>query len=186
MAYPNLDLTVHLFTEPRTEWLGFDTSVSFGGNGIGFTHSILHDGHGPIGAISQILTVRPRDGSATTTAYRALGGGEPTCPAMRHSSSMAPAPCPRTTVSHGSRARVTGSMNAFHAVVSAAGIPRCPTADPFGGLRRREEQHRRGPGGRARRPGRPSGSRRRRSRTAAGHRGVAPRRATGALPLKST
>ncbi|HNM85846.1 MAG TPA: thioesterase family protein [Mycobacterium sp.] len=59
VAYPNLDLTVHLFTEPRTEWLGFDTSVSFGGNGIGLTHSILHDGHGPIGAISQILTVRP-------------------------------------------------------------------------------------------------------------------------------
>lgn len=59
VAYPNLDLTVHLFEQPRTEWLGFDTSVSFGGHGIGLTHTILHDGHGPIGAISQILTVRP-------------------------------------------------------------------------------------------------------------------------------
>lgn len=59
VAYPNLDLTVHLFDEPRTEWLGFDTSVSFGGNGIGLTHTILHDGRGPIGTISQILTVRP-------------------------------------------------------------------------------------------------------------------------------
>lgn len=59
VAYPNLDLTVHLFDEPRGDWLGFDTSVSFGPNGIGLTHSILHDEHGPIGSVSQILTVRP-------------------------------------------------------------------------------------------------------------------------------
>mgnify|MGYP002139603403 CR=1 FL=1 len=59
VAYPNLDLTVHLFDEPRTEWLGFDTSVSFGRNGIGLTHTILHDERGPVGSVSQILTVRP-------------------------------------------------------------------------------------------------------------------------------
>jgi len=59
VAFPNLDLTVHLFNQPRTDWLGFDTSVSFGDSGIGLTHTILHDGLGPIGALSQILTVRP-------------------------------------------------------------------------------------------------------------------------------
>ncbi len=59
VAFPNLDLTVHLFGMPRGEWLGFDTSVSFGGNGLGLTSSIIHDESGPIGTIGQALTVRP-------------------------------------------------------------------------------------------------------------------------------
>jgi len=59
VAFPNLDLTVHLFTEPRGEWLGFDTSVSFGADGVGLTSTVLHDTSGPIGTMSQILTVRP-------------------------------------------------------------------------------------------------------------------------------
>jgi len=59
VAFPNLDLTVHLFGMPHGEWLGFDTSVSFGGNGLGLTSSILHDESGPIGTIGQVLTVRP-------------------------------------------------------------------------------------------------------------------------------
>lgn len=59
VAFPNIDLTAHLFTEPVGEWLGFDTNVSFGPSGIGLTHSILHDERGPIGAVSQCLTVRP-------------------------------------------------------------------------------------------------------------------------------
>ncbi|UYP18901.1 thioesterase family protein [Rhodococcus sp. Z13] len=59
VAFPNVDLTAHLFAEPRGEWLGFDTSVSFGENGIGLTTSVLHDEAGPIGTSSQILTVRP-------------------------------------------------------------------------------------------------------------------------------
>ena len=59
VAYPNLDLTVHLFRAPGTDWLGFDISVSIGDGGVGLTHTVLHDERGPIGAISQILTVRP-------------------------------------------------------------------------------------------------------------------------------
>ncbi|MEU5841374.1 thioesterase family protein [Rhodococcus sp. NPDC047139] len=59
VAFPNLDLTVHLFTEPRGEWVGFDTSVSFGADGVGLTSTVLHDTSGPIGTMSQILTVRP-------------------------------------------------------------------------------------------------------------------------------
>ena len=59
VAFPNLDLTAHFFAAPAGEWLGFDTAVSFGPAGIGLTHSIIHDQTGPIGAVSQALTVRP-------------------------------------------------------------------------------------------------------------------------------
>ncbi len=58
-AFPNLDLTAHFFAEPTGEWMGLDTAVSIGPGGIGLTHSIIHDVTGPIGAVSQILTVRP-------------------------------------------------------------------------------------------------------------------------------
>jgi hypothetical protein len=58
--YPNLDLTAHLASEPRGEWIGLDTAVTFGSDGVGLTHSIVHDETGPIGAVDQILTVRPR------------------------------------------------------------------------------------------------------------------------------
>lgn len=60
VAFPNIDLTAHFFAQPQGEWLGFDTTVSFGPSGIGLTHSVLHDETGPIGAVSQILTIRPR------------------------------------------------------------------------------------------------------------------------------
>ena len=59
VAFPNIDLTAHLFAQPRGEWLGFDTTVSFGPGGLGLTSSVIHDTHGPIGTSSQILTVRP-------------------------------------------------------------------------------------------------------------------------------
>ncbi|HET6968960.1 MAG TPA: thioesterase family protein [Ornithinibacter sp.] len=60
VAFPNIDLTAHLFTQPRGEWLGFDTTVSFGADGIGVTSSTIHDVHGPIGTMAQVLTIRPR------------------------------------------------------------------------------------------------------------------------------
>ncbi|EME14482.1 thioesterase family protein [Rhodococcus triatomae] len=59
VAFPNLDLTLHLFREPAGEWTGFDTTVSIGESGVGLTHSVLHDARGPVGTSSQILTVRP-------------------------------------------------------------------------------------------------------------------------------
>ena len=58
LGFPNIDLTAHLFTPPRGDWLGFDTSVSFGPSGVGVTSSVLHDVDGPIGTMSQILTLR--------------------------------------------------------------------------------------------------------------------------------
>ena len=60
VAFPNIDLTAHLFAQPRGDWLGFDTTVSFGAAGIGLTSSTIHDVHGPIGTMAQVLTVRPR------------------------------------------------------------------------------------------------------------------------------
>ena len=62
VAFPNLDLTAHLFATPRGEWLGFDTSVSFGVDGIGLTSSTIYDETGPIGTLAQVLTVRPNVG----------------------------------------------------------------------------------------------------------------------------
>jgi hypothetical protein len=59
VAFPNLDLTAHLFAAPRGEWLGFDTSVSFGADGIGLTSSTIYDEAGPIGTVAQMLTLRP-------------------------------------------------------------------------------------------------------------------------------
>jgi hypothetical protein len=60
VAFPNLDLTAHFFAQPGGDWLGFDTTVSFGAAGIGLTSTTLHDESGPIGTMAQILTVRPR------------------------------------------------------------------------------------------------------------------------------
>ena len=60
VAFPNLDTTVHLFAQPRSDWIGYDTTVTFGADGVGLTHSVLHDSEGPIGTAQQILTVRPR------------------------------------------------------------------------------------------------------------------------------
>lgn len=59
LAFPNVDLTAHLFRAPSGDWLGFDTTVSFGSAGIGVTSSVLHDIAGAVGTMSQILTIRP-------------------------------------------------------------------------------------------------------------------------------
>jgi Thioesterase-like superfamily len=60
VLFPNIDLTAHLFEQPRGEWVGFDTTVSFGTGGVGLTTTVIHDERGPIGTSSQCLTVRPR------------------------------------------------------------------------------------------------------------------------------
>lgn len=59
VAFPNLDLTAHFFEEPQGDWVGFDTSVSFGASGLGLTSSTIHDERGPVGSLAQSLTVRP-------------------------------------------------------------------------------------------------------------------------------
>lgn len=58
-AFPNIDLNASFFRTPTGTRLGLDTTVSFGEDGVGVTQSILHDVSGPIGTLSQTLTVRP-------------------------------------------------------------------------------------------------------------------------------
>ncbi len=60
LLFPNIDLTAHLIAQPQGEWLGFDTTVAYGGTGLGVTHTVLHDERGVIGTCVQGLTVRPR------------------------------------------------------------------------------------------------------------------------------
>lgn len=58
--FPNLDLTVSFVRIPHPGWVGFDTTVSCGATGYGLTHSVVHDESGPVGVMTQSLTVRPR------------------------------------------------------------------------------------------------------------------------------
>lgn len=59
LLFPNTDLTVHLVRQPVGDWVGLDTTVSFGPDGVGLTASVLHDVTGPIGRAAQTLTLRP-------------------------------------------------------------------------------------------------------------------------------
>lgn len=61
VAFPNVDLTVHFFAQPEGEWVGFDTSVTFGAGGVGVTSSVIHDQRGPVGVMAQMLTLRRGD-----------------------------------------------------------------------------------------------------------------------------
>ena len=56
--FPNVDLSIHLHRQPHGDWVGLDTTVIFGADGVGLTTSTLHDRHGPVGRAEQILTVR--------------------------------------------------------------------------------------------------------------------------------
>lgn len=56
--YPNTDLGIHLHRTPRGRWVGLETTVTWGGEGVGLTSTVLHDEHGPVGRAEQILTVR--------------------------------------------------------------------------------------------------------------------------------
>ena len=60
--YPNVDLTVSFYRQPRGEWVGLDTTVVFGPEGQGVTSTTLHDETGPVGIATQTLTIRSRDG----------------------------------------------------------------------------------------------------------------------------
>ena len=57
--YPNVDLSAHFHRQPHGEWVGLDTSVIFGAEGVGLTSTVLHDVDGAVGQLAQILTLRP-------------------------------------------------------------------------------------------------------------------------------
>jgi len=58
--FPNVDLTLHLHRQPVGPWVGLDIQVTFGGDGLGLTDTVLHDVRGPVGRLAQVLTLRPR------------------------------------------------------------------------------------------------------------------------------
>lgn len=68
--FANVDLTVHFIRQPDAGWVGLDTRVNFGPTGLGETHSVLSDIHGPVGTAAQSLTVRVGENVARTTARR--------------------------------------------------------------------------------------------------------------------
>lgn len=57
--FPNTDLQIHLWRSPCPGWVGLDTTATIGPDGVGLTHTVLHDVDGPVGRAAQILTVRP-------------------------------------------------------------------------------------------------------------------------------
>ncbi|GAB3086728.1 acyl-CoA thioesterase domain-containing protein [Nocardioides zeae] len=64
VVFPNVDLTAHVTREPvlADGWVGFDTTQTYGADGLGLTSSVLHDAAGPLGTSAQVLTVRPSVG----------------------------------------------------------------------------------------------------------------------------
>jgi len=56
----NADLTIHLWRQPRGEWIGLDAQTLLPPGGIGTAESVLHDEHGAVGRAFQTLVVQPR------------------------------------------------------------------------------------------------------------------------------
>jgi acyl-coenzyme A thioesterase PaaI-like protein len=56
----NADLTIHLWRQPRGEWIGLDAQTLLPAGGTGIAESVLHDEHGAVGRAFQTLVVQPR------------------------------------------------------------------------------------------------------------------------------
>jgi hypothetical protein len=56
----NADLTVHLWREPRSTWIGLDARTLLEAGGTGVAVNTLHDLEGPIGSAYQTLVVQGR------------------------------------------------------------------------------------------------------------------------------
>ena len=59
VAFPNVDFTASFFRDAGDGWVGLDIRASFGPDGTGLTDSVVHDERGPIGTLTQTLTLRP-------------------------------------------------------------------------------------------------------------------------------
>lgn len=57
-AFPNVDLTVHMYRHPEGEWTGLEATNRWGPAGAGVTSTTLHDLHGPLGRAEQMQAVR--------------------------------------------------------------------------------------------------------------------------------
>jgi len=56
----NSELTVHLYREPASDWIGLDATTAIGPDGVGTAFSVLHDLQGAVGRGAQALVVRPQ------------------------------------------------------------------------------------------------------------------------------
>jgi hypothetical protein len=56
----NADLSVHLWRQPRGEWIGLDAETVIEPGGMGLAQSVLHDEDGAVGRAFQTLVVQPR------------------------------------------------------------------------------------------------------------------------------
>lgn len=59
-TFINTDLTIHLHTAPRGEWVGLVAESTIGPDGVGTSAAMLHDEHGPVGRLAQVLLVEAR------------------------------------------------------------------------------------------------------------------------------
>lgn len=53
-AFPNVDLTVHMYRHPEGEWTGLEATNTWGPSGTGVTSTTLHDLSGPLGRAEQM------------------------------------------------------------------------------------------------------------------------------------
>ena len=58
--FVNTDLTVQLYRDPDSEWIGLDARSHVEPTGVGSTATVLHDEQGPVGRSMQTLFVRKR------------------------------------------------------------------------------------------------------------------------------
>lgn len=56
----NADLSIHVWRQPRGEWIGLDARTLLHAGGTGTAESVLHDVNGPVGRAFQTLVVQPR------------------------------------------------------------------------------------------------------------------------------
>lgn len=59
-TFMNTDLSIHLHAAPRGEWVGLVAESTIGADGVGTGAATLHDEHGPVGRLAQVLLVEAR------------------------------------------------------------------------------------------------------------------------------
>ncbi|MDQ3644328.1 MAG: thioesterase family protein [Actinomycetota bacterium] len=76
-VFINTDLSVALRRLPRGDWIGLDSISHAEPDGIGLTDTALHDGHGPLGRVTQSLLIARRSTGPPRGPGRTPPGGAP-------------------------------------------------------------------------------------------------------------
>lgn len=58
--FPNIDITLHLFREPRGDWLLLDAETESVGSGLALVSGVCADSEGVFGRAHQVLFIDPR------------------------------------------------------------------------------------------------------------------------------